>query len=185
MGRKGLTTVVAGILVILGTAAVFSWSGEHTVSWMLITLMAAVVMYYIIALKTQTMDYRQNLYYAFGYIAYALAGADGGVQKEEKEKLHRIITNGIKEHGSDLNYADIIFQVLNKDRTSFEKAYEWGLKEIRLSSHYLSEKIKRDFILILHQVAEAFPPTTLDEEKLIDRFRKDLSGIKGDPVFAS
>jgi hypothetical protein len=129
------------------------------------------------------MDYRQNLYYAFGHIAYALAGADGEVQKEEKEKLHHIITEGIKRHGLELNYSEIIFQVLGKDHIPFDTAYEWGMREMKLSSHYLSEKIKRDLILILHQVAEAFPPETLDEEKLIDRFRKDLAGIKGDPVF--
>jgi LPXTG-motif cell wall-anchored protein len=184
MVRRGLVTVVGGSVIVMAIATVYCWvTGERTISYVLAGIMLLVLGLFIILFKKSNMDYKQNLYYAFGHIAYALAGADGDIQKEEKEKLHRIITNGVKGHGQDLNYADIIFQVLKKDKEPFETAYSWGLKEIKLSSQYLSEKIKQDFILILHQVAEAFPPTTLDEEKLIDRFKKDLSGIKGDPVF--
>ena len=129
------------------------------------------------------MDSKQNLYYAFGQIAYALAAADGAIQKEEKEKLHLIVTNGLKDHILEFDYSEIIFLMLGKEHVDMKTAYAWGLKQFRLSSQYLSEKMKQDFLAILEKIAEAFPPLTMDEKQLIEKFSIDLKEIKGDPVF--
>ena len=129
------------------------------------------------------MDSRQNLYYAFGQIAYALAAADGTIQKEEKQKLHELITAGMKDHQLEFDFSETIFLLLSKEHTELETAYNWGIRQFKLSSQYFSEKMKSDFTTVLEKIAEAFPPSTLDEKELIARFRKDIAGIKGDPVF--
>lgn len=129
------------------------------------------------------MDSKQGLYYALGHIAYALASADGEIQKEEKQELHEIVSKGIKGLDPDMDYSEIVFSLLQKDHIPLHTAYEWGMREMKLNSHYLSEKMKQDFINILVAVAAAFPPITIDEEDLLMRFRTDIARIKGDPVF--
>jgi hypothetical protein len=57
------------------------------------------------------------------------------------------------------------------------------MDEIRLNSHYLSPKLKETFITVMEKVAKAFPPVTVNEQSLIDRFKKDIAVINGDPVF--
>jgi hypothetical protein len=36
---------------------------------------------------------------------------------------------------------------------------------------------------VMEKVAEAYPPVTVGEQNIIDRFRKDMEHIVGDPVF--
>jgi uncharacterized tellurite resistance protein B-like protein len=126
----------------------------------------------------------ENLYYALGEIVYAIAMADGKIQREEKEKLHAILHSEFKKHPGDLDVAEIIFQILQKDKQDIKTAYYSAIKQIRLNSQYVSEKLKLDFIAVITKVAQAFSPVTSEEEKLINDFIEELMKIKGDPVFS-
>ena len=57
------------------------------------------------------MEAKKSLFYGFGQIAYAVAQADGQVQREELEKLHSFLKNEIKNIDADFDYTDIIFQL--------------------------------------------------------------------------
>jgi hypothetical protein len=79
--------------------------------------------------------------------------------------------------------SDIIFRMMEKDKTDSETTYKWAMDEIRLNSHYLSPELKKTFIRVMEKISKAFPPVTLNEQLLIDKFKKDISGIHGDPVY--
>jgi uncharacterized tellurite resistance protein B-like protein len=126
----------------------------------------------------------ENLHTAIGELAYAIARADGTIQKEERTKFQNIIADGLTNKDYDFDVADIIFQILDKDKYIDAKtSYDWAMKEIRMNSHYLSPELKETFIHVLEQIAEAYPPVTRKESELLENFKKDISVIHGDPVF--
>ena len=125
----------------------------------------------------------ENLHYAIGELAYAVAIADGEVQKEEREKFHNIVEAELrcKDYGFDIS--DIIFKIMDKEKTSTKDAYDSAIKQIRLNSHYLSPKLKETFIKVMEKVAKAYKPVTIDEIHLIDKFKADIAPLKGDSVY--
>lgn len=124
-----------------------------------------------------------HLHYAMGEIAYAMSGIDGKVQKEERKRFHDIVAAEIRCRHYNFDVSDIIYQVLDKDKQDAETAYNWGMHELRVNSHYLDPELKETFIRIAEKVAKAFPPVTEEEQKLLDRFRTDIAPLKGDPVY--
>src|SRR5690606_18304384 len=123
------------------------------------------------------MDAKQHLYYALGALAYAVAKADGKVQREEKEKVKEIVSVGIK-HSMDFNYTDIIFQLLQKDKMGFKEVYSWAMRSFELGKYHFSSEMKKDFINVINQVAEAFPPESDEERALIARFSEDINSLE-------
>lgn len=125
----------------------------------------------------------ENLYYAIGELAYAVAFSDGKVQMEEREKFHTIVSSGLNNKHVNFDISDIVFQILDKDKVSSSTAYEWAMKEIKINSHYLSPELKRTFITTMEKVAEAFPPITIEELNMLLRFKKEIMLVEGDPVY--
>jgi uncharacterized tellurite resistance protein B-like protein len=130
-----------------------------------------------------TMTSTQNLHYAIGELAYAIAFSDGQVQQEEREKFDAIISAELKSKNYDFDVSDIIFKILDKEKHDVETVYQWAIKEIKLNSHYLSPVLKQSFISIMEKIAKAFPPVTGEESSLIERFKNDIDSIIGDPVY--
>ena len=125
----------------------------------------------------------ENLHYAIGELAYAVARADGKVQKEERKKFHDIVAAELRCKDYAFDVSDIIFQLMEKDKFDTETTYKWAMNEIKTNSHYLSPHLKETFIKVMEKVAKAYKPVTLDELNLIERFKTDISNIHGDPVF--
>lgn len=125
----------------------------------------------------------QNLHYAIGQLAYAVAHADGVVQKEERQKFHDMVEAELRCKDYDFDVSDIIFQIMDKDKHDSKTVYNWAMDEIRTNSHYLSPELKKTFIKVMEKVAKAYPPVTENERKIIDQFQKDIEPIQGDPVF--
>jgi uncharacterized tellurite resistance protein B-like protein len=126
----------------------------------------------------------ENLHMAIGELAYAIASADGAIQKEEKRKFHDIVAAEIRCKDYDFNVSEIIFQILLKEKAAdFETAYQWAMKEIRLNSHYLSPELKKTFVKVIEKVAKAYPPIKDAEQSMIERFKKDIEPLNGDPVY--
>ncbi len=128
----------------------------------------------------------ENLHYAIGQLAYAIAKADGDVQKEERIRFANMVAAELRCKDQDFNVSDIIFQIMDKEKIiSTKDAYEWAMKQVRLNSHYLSPELKKTFIKVMEKVAQAYPPVTIDEFDLISKFKKDIEPIHGDPVYYS
>jgi len=126
------------------------------------------------------MTPQQNLHNAIGELAYAIARADGTIQKEERKKFQDIV----ECNDNDFDVSDIIFQLLEKDKFIDSKtAYDWAIKEIKVNSHYLSPDLKATFIRVIEKVANAFPPVTAEEQSILEQFKKDIAPLNGDPVY--
>ncbi len=124
------------------------------------------------------MDALQNLFYGFGHIAYAVAMADGIVQREEHEKVHDLVKEGMQTVAVDFDYSDIIFQVLEKEHLDAETTYKWGIDAITMSSYKLNEELIEMFTNTLAKIAEAFPPTEKVEQNYIEQFAQDIKRLK-------
>ncbi len=125
----------------------------------------------------------QNLHYAIGELAYAVAHADGKVQQEEREKFHAIVEAELRCKDYDFDISGIIFQIMDKDKQSTETVYNWALKNIKTNSHYLSPELKQTFIKVMEKIAKVYPPVTVNEKNILERFKKDIESIHGDPVY--
>ena len=126
----------------------------------------------------------ENLHTAMGELAYAIARADGKVQDEERKKFHDMVAAELRCKHYDFDISDIIFQVLDRDKyIDTQTAYSWAMKEIRLNSHYLSPQLKQTFIRFMEKIAKAYPPVTIDEMSLIEKFKKDIEPLIGDPIY--
>ncbi len=126
----------------------------------------------------------ENLHYAIGELAYVTAAIDGKVHKEQRKKFHDIVAAEISSKDYDFDISDIIFQILDKDKEhDAETMYKSAMHTINTNSHYLSPELKDTFIIVMEKVAEAFPPVTPAEQKLLERFKKDIVPINGDPIF--
>lgn len=135
-------------------------------------------------LNSKTMTPLENLHYAIGELAYAVACADGAVQKEERVKFQNIVAAELRCGDYNFDVADIIFKVLDKEkRNDVQTTYAWAMKEMKLNSHYLSPELKQNFIKVLEKVAKAYLPVTHEEWALIEKFKKDMESLHGDPVF--
>lgn len=130
------------------------------------------------------MSPNENLHMAIGELAYAIACSDGLLQKEERQKFYKIVEAELRMKDYAFDVSDIIFRILDKERLmDAQTTYDWAMKEIELNSHYLSPQLKNTFIKVIEKVAKAYPPVTAEEKALIDRFKKDIAPIEGDPVF--
>ena len=93
------------------------------------------------------MNQVENLHYAIGQLAYAVAFSDGKVQKEERIIFENIVNTELANHDLNFNVSDIIFKVLEKDKIDSYTIYDWAMKEINLNVYYLSPALKEKFIL--------------------------------------
>jgi len=123
------------------------------------------------------MEGKANLYYALGELAYAVAIADGKVQKEERKKIHDIVVEGTAAHSKDIDVSEIIFHILQKDKLDWPTAYDWALKQMRLYDNHLTADMKVDFVSVLDEIAHAFNSVTIEEKNVIDKFQEDLKSI--------
>lgn len=125
----------------------------------------------------------ENLHYAIGELAYAIAMADGKIQKAESEKFQSIVAAELRCKDYNFDISDIIFRLMKKDKIDAETTYKWAMKEIRTNSHYLSPQMKETFIKVMKKVAEAFAPVSPKEQVILDNFFTEIAGINGDPVY--
>lgn len=129
------------------------------------------------------MNPTENLHYAIGQLAFAVAFSDGKIQKEESENFHKIVLEELNNNSYDFDVSDIIFKVMEKDKMDSNTVYDWAMKEIKTNSHYLSPQLKVKFITVMEKIAGAFPPVTNEESDIINRFKKDINDIHGDPTY--
>ena len=125
------------------------------------------------------MEGKQNIYYALGILAFAVAKSDGTIQQEEKDKLFEIVEREIS-HSIDFEYAEIIFQLLERDQLGYENTYSWAIEELKKGRHYLSPEIKEKMVETLKQIAMSFDKVSSEESDIIIRFKKDIEKIGSD-----
>jgi uncharacterized tellurite resistance protein B-like protein len=127
----------------------------------------------------------ENLHYAIGELAYAIARADGAIQRQERDHLRKMIKEELQGGGYEFDVTGIIFHLLEKNPHAYDctTAYDWAMREIRMNSHYLSPVLKEKFQSLLEKVAKAYGTVTIEERDIIERFREDIAPLNGDPIY--
>jgi len=121
------------------------------------------------------MDAYSYLFYGLGQVAYAVAMADGKVQKEEEQMLNDIVVSNLEKNNIDFDYTDTIFKILKSDDIlDAESSYKEGVKSINLGGNHLTNELRDVFVVIINEIAEAFPPNTVEERAFVSRFKEDL-----------
>lgn len=131
------------------------------------------------------MNQIENLHMAIGQLAFAVAFSDGTVQKPEREKFHAIVMEELGNEDYSFDVSDVVFQIMEKDKMDSNTVYDWAMKEIKTNGNYLSPELKQKFISVMEKVAAAYPPVSESESGIINRFKKDIDAIQGDPIFYS
>lgn len=123
------------------------------------------------------MDAKESLFYALGQLSYAIANADGKVQKEEKDNFHNILKEQFDAISHEIDSAEIIFELLRRDATDPQTAYNWALNQIKLYSHHFDNQMKQGFIATIKKVAEVYPPVEPEEKAIIQQFERDILSV--------
>ncbi len=123
------------------------------------------------------MEGKQQIYYSFGELAWAVAKADGKVQVEEKHKFQQIMKAESENNDLDFDISEIIFLIMERDTIPIEHIYNDALKNMRSHSYFLTDDMKSKFVNILQKIAEAFDNASQEELALIERFEKDIASI--------
>jgi uncharacterized tellurite resistance protein B-like protein len=122
------------------------------------------------------MDAKELLYYGFGQVIYALAAADGEVQKEEWIKLQDILKEAHEKKEIEMDVAGIIFKLQKAQQTfSSVESLEMGLKNMKLGDNHLTPELYDHFLRILGKIANAFPPSTKDELRVMETFENTFT----------
>lgn len=121
----------------------------------------------ILVINTANMPTSQTkLIDAFGEMIYAVAMADGAVQREEIDAIHRVLRKHpwAKEIEWSFNYENL------KHHTA-EEAYE---KAIYFMQEYGPTEEYNNLLDVLQEVAKAYAGIVPGESDMITRFRDDL-----------
>ncbi|MCG8575193.1 MAG: hypothetical protein MI810_09945 [Flavobacteriales bacterium] len=119
----------------------------------------------------------ENIYYAMGEMAYAIAKADGTVQKEERQKIQEIVLEQTKQHNIDFDFAETIFLILEKDDPDAETSYEWAMQEFDENKIHLTPQLVNQFIVIADRIADAFDLPSKKEDDMVARFKIDIQAL--------
>ena len=125
------------------------------------------------------MEGLQNVYYALGEMAYAVAKSDGSVNAEERKKIHDIVMQETAGHNVDFDVAEIIFHILKKDDIDTKTTYDWAMNEFRKNKEFLTRDMVIDFIAVAEKVAVASNSYTRNEKSIVNQFRKEISELVG------
>ena len=124
------------------------------------------------------MHGKANLYFALGELCYAIAKADGTVQREERDRLFELVTQAQQANHWEYDVAHIIFHLLEKEHMPWRTVYDWAIEQLRLYNHYLTPAMKTEFLNVAETIAHAFDSVTIDEQNVLGMLRKDLAGIE-------
>jgi uncharacterized tellurite resistance protein B-like protein len=109
---------------------------------------------------------RERLYDAFGELIYAIAIADGKVQKEEIETLEELLSR--HPWAMEIKWS---FNYEQNKHHSVEEAYKRAIDVCKENGPDPEYKYLLD---VMEQVAEAFGGIIPQEQEIIDNFKYDL-----------
>lgn len=113
-----------------------------------------------------------DLYMGLGSVVYALVKADGQLHSEESLSARRLL---LEQPYGDLAMQS--FQLSEHYGTSPDEAYQFAFRRFAANREAFDVQLKRQFVDILQQIAEADNRVSGKEIDFIKRFRKDLRRI--------
>jgi hypothetical protein len=121
---------------------------------------------------------KENIYHALGSLAYAIAKADGEIQKEELNIIRKNAQEILFSEDISNDFVDEMFDNLEKKDISVEDAYNYAIDLLEANKYEYDfyDSLKKKCILFLESVAGSFERDSLKERNLIDDFKKAIEG---------
>jgi uncharacterized tellurite resistance protein B-like protein len=127
------------------------------------------------------MDYKR-FYAEFGRLMYAVAMADGKIQKAEYEKLKEIVRkelirneNNADVFGTDTAfYTEFEFDVLEEQNFDAKVAYQSFFDYLSTHKSLMDENLKNRCLKSVNELALAYKGITSSETRLIDSLKQDM-----------
>ncbi len=123
------------------------------------------------------MDASEKLYYALGQLCYVMACADGEIQTEERDRLEDLVQEKSRAGHIDSAYTKIIFLVLQKEEQDSKTVYKMAMKTLEGLHYFFNDDLKARFLMVLKEIAEAFPPNTTDETSLYHEIKTKFESL--------
>lgn len=112
------------------------------------------------------MVQRQQLYTAFGQLIYTLAKADGEIQREEFERINKLLV----AH----QWSNDILWSFNEECSKKEHSKKVLSKVLGIFREYGPYYEYPYFFHVVEEVAEAFGGIVKEEQEILDELRKVL-----------
>ena len=121
---------------------------------------------------------KENIYHALGSLAYAIAKADGKIQKEELNIIRKNAQEILFSEDISNDFVDEMFDNLEKKDISVEDAYNYAIDLLEANKYEYDfyDSLKKKCILFLESVAGSFERDSLKEWNLIEDFKKAIEG---------
>lgn len=113
------------------------------------------------------MTEKEKLYETLGELLYAVAIADGMVQKEELEELEKLLEG--HPFGSNIKWS---FDYENRKNHDVEEVYK---KVISFCHSYGPAAEYAEFILLMENIAKAYQGIEQSEDRVMKSFTKNLT----------
>jgi hypothetical protein len=121
---------------------------------------------------------KENIYYALGSLAYAIAKADGEIQKEELNIIRKNAQEILFSEDISNDFVDEIFDKLESKHISVEDAYNYAIDLLEANKYEYDfyDSMKKKCILFLESIAGSFERESLKERNIIEEFKKAIEG---------
>ncbi|MBL6963932.1 MAG: hypothetical protein ISR55_08915 [Bacteroidetes bacterium] len=129
-------------------------------------------------------DYKQ-FYIELGKLLYAVAKADGKVQLEEVQDLHKLVRdvllkteNKTDEFGTNSAfYTEFEFETMLDSKAEMNEAYKSFIKFVNINKEHITDDLKNICISSVEKIADAFEGIVPQEKAFIDKFKNDLDNL--------
>jgi uncharacterized tellurite resistance protein B-like protein len=130
------------------------------------------------------MNYRQY-YIELANLIYAVAMADGAIQKQEEESFHAEVKAHLKpldesmgDYGVDnAEITEVFFDVLKANKVDSATAFNSYLDFVAKNKSLISHKLKSVTLKIIETIADSYNGIEESEKELIQKVKKELVEI--------
>ena len=120
---------------------------------------------------------KENIHRAMGSLAYAIAVADGVIQKQEKEVILKLATQEFQLSNTDSEWINAMFVELEEKAVGLNDAYEYAIDTLEANRHDydFDSAMKARCVSFMKKIADAFGEIDYKERSVIERFSIDIA----------
>ena len=88
-----------------------------------------------------------------------------------------MVIEATQDHNLDFNYSEIIFWLLDKENQDSKTVYQSAMKNFHGLKHFYNDDLKMKFIDVLQQIADAYPPYSIEEMNCMDKIKMEFDNL--------
>ncbi len=109
---------------------------------------------------------------ALANLAYSVAYADGKLEESELRTFEEMLVKELK--GAAVSVRNKFLLLGERSSPNIEQAYREAMFAIKENKLHFDENLKKQFILILEEIAKSVEGIREEERNIIERFKRDI-----------